>query len=174
MADVEHIKKTLDVMLAQIDGEERATAEKKRAANELCRLLQQAVAFPDVDVETSALTTRADEYYGRPMPDVIRAILEKRKKGNLGAATPGEILAAMVQGGFHFLTKKPAYAKRGVYGILAGNGSFHKLPDGRYGLASWYPAAKTKSKGGKQKRRPYRRKKMVKKEPESDTEVSKS
>src|SRR5262245_4781566 len=163
MADTEHIKKTLNLMLSQIEDEERATSEKKRAANELSRLLKEEPVFPDVDASTSALMTRPDEYYGRQMPDVIRTILEKRQKEQLGAATVSEIYGAMVQGGFQFFAKSEAYAKRGVYGILGATKDFHKLPDGRYGLASWYPAARTRSEEVEQPRKSATKKKAKKK-----------
>src|ERR1700687_800656 len=144
MAESEHITQTLKVMMRQIEEEERATNEKKRAANSLSRLLNEQPVFPDIDAAASARMTLPDEYYGRQMPDVIRAIMEKRKRGGFGAATVNEIHAAMKQGGYHFQAQNDVYAKRGIYGILANTEDFHKLPDGRYGLTAWYPAAKTR------------------------------
>src|SRR5205809_986307 len=132
MPETESIQKTLQVMTTQIDDDERAIAEKKRAANELCRLLGQLPVYPNVDTSHLGVATLPDEYYGRQMPEVIRTVLEKRKRANLGAATVAEIYQAMVDGGFHFQTENPNYRKRGVYSVLADARTFHRLPDGRY------------------------------------------
>ena len=93
----------------------------------------------------SGFRLRSDEYYGRPAVDVIRTILEKRKRANLGAATVSEIYNAMVAGGYQFQTDNDTYAKRGIYSIIARESVFHQIPGGGVGLASWYPAAKPKT-----------------------------
>jgi DNA-directed RNA polymerase delta subunit len=162
MAD--HITETLKIMMAQIEEEERALNEKRRAANALSRLLSEPPVYPDVDIVSSAMTTRPDEYYGRPANDVIKTILEKRKKAEYGSATVAEIYQAMVQGGFHFQTENENYAKRGIYSALVDT-QFHKLPDGRYGLASWYPTAKTRPEVKERKQKPGRKKKRKKVKP---------
>jgi hypothetical protein len=138
------VQETLDIILGQLAEIERQAADKKRTANDLCRVLQQPPMFADADAASSA-TTRADEYYGRQAPDVIRSILEKRKRSNLGAATVPEIYAAMIAGGYQFQTENQRHAQRGVHSILAADPMFHKLPGGGIGLASWYPAVKTKT-----------------------------
>ena len=67
MSDTDPIQQTLQVMIAQIEDDMRATADKKKAANELCRLLNQSAVYPDVGYANS-VTTLPDEYYGRQMP----------------------------------------------------------------------------------------------------------
>jgi hypothetical protein len=142
------------MVVVQIQNLEQQVADKKRTANDLCRLLDVAPMFHDVDSATTGASTRPDEFYGRPMPDVIRAILEKRKRANQGAATVAEIYDAMEKGGFNFQATKPEYAKRGIYGILGGDETFHKLPGGEYGLLEWYPAAKPRREEGASKPKP--------------------
>jgi hypothetical protein len=141
----EHVYKTLEMLMGQLQELERQVSEKKRTVNDLHRLLGQPIVFQDVDTVSVSLSTLPDEYYGRPMPEVIRTILEKRKRANLGAATAGEIQEAMNAGGYEFQTANPLHAKRGIYSVLGGD-EFHRLPDGRYGLRSWYPAVKTANK----------------------------
>jgi hypothetical protein len=66
-----------------------------------------------------------------------------RRAANLGPATPRDIYEALVKGGLKFDTTVVANAITGVRGTLRKNSSiFHKLPNGEYGLLSWYPRAK--------------------------------
>jgi hypothetical protein len=49
----------------------------------------------------------------------------------------------MVKGGYHFEAKNDVNARRGLYISLAKNTTtFHKLPNGNYGLVAWYPAVR--------------------------------
>jgi hypothetical protein len=150
---VEHVKKTLDLILEQAQDLQRQLIEKQRMANELCRILQTPSVFQNIEASSSSFIVRPDEYYGKPIADVIRSILEKRKSANLGAATVAEIHDAMLAGGYEFQTENPAYARRGLYSVLAANEEFHRLPNGRYGLKQWYPTARAagEQNGGKQK-----------------------
>jgi hypothetical protein len=158
MSEQHHVQQTLDLVIAQLQVLEKQAAEKKRTANDLCRLLNVPPMFQDIESVASGMTTLADEYYGRQLPEVIRTILEKRKRANLGSATVAEIYDAMVSGGYHFQAQNAEYAKRGIYGVLAAGDEFHKLPNGGYGLSSWYPAAKMRvdREDAKTKRNPKR------------------
>src|SRR5580765_7158843 len=117
MTNTEPVQQTLQLMVSQVEQEERATSEKKRAANELSRILGQPPVFPDVEY-ASAIATLPDEYYGHQGHEVIRLVLEKRKRANLGSATVAEIHHAMLQGGYRFNTDNHSHAKRGVYAVL--------------------------------------------------------
>jgi hypothetical protein len=152
MSDIEHVKKTLNLVLDQVQDLERQVIDKKKTANDLCRLIQQPLIFQGVD-SFSGFTVRSDEYYGKQIVEVIRSILEKRKAANLGAASVAEIHDSMLAGGYQFQTQNSSYARRGIYSVLAGNDVFHRLPNGRTGLAEWYPAARTaqEQNGGKRK-----------------------
>ena len=164
MSSEEHVEKTLELILIQIQDLERQAAEKKKTANDLSRILQRPVIFQSVDTSASSAAALPGEYYGRQMPEVIQAILEKRKLANLGSASVAEIYNAMIKGGYYFQTKNPDYAKRGIYGVLAGaDGPFHRLPDGRYGLKQWYPAAKFKGELNGTERKNERKSKKHKK-----------
>ena len=164
---LDHVQKTLDMVLNDLRELQKQTANKMKTANSLCGLLDQPPMFQDVELSDSVLTIQPDEFYGKQMTEVVHTLLEKRKRTNLGVATVAEIYDGMIQGGFHFQTKNPVYAKRGIYGTLSREaGSFHKLPDGRYGLPEWYPAARSQTNGEAtvtptKRRRKYRRRRKV-------------
>jgi hypothetical protein len=146
MPEKNPVQETLEIILEQLRDLDLQAAEKKRTANDLCRVLHQPPIFETIESMASGVSTRPDEYYGRQAPEVIRSILDKRKQANLGAASVSEIYEAMIAGGYYFQTANDMHAKRGIYSILASDPMFHKLPGtGRIGLAAWYPAAKAKA-----------------------------
>lgn len=56
-----------------------------------------------------------------------------------------EIYKVMKDGGFLFEAKNDANAQRGLHIAMAKNTTtFHRLPNGNYGLREWYPAIKEK------------------------------
>ena len=66
-----------------------------------------------------------------------------RKASNLGPATPRQIYEALVEGGYQFEAKSKDIAMVGLRSNLRKNSkTFHRLPNGQYGLLSWYPNAK--------------------------------
>lgn len=92
-----------------------------------------------------SLSIRSDQFYGQPLAAAIRTILEMRRKQERGPATVNEIYGALIEGGFAFDTRNDENAKRGLRVSLTKNSvTFHKLPNGKYGLLDWYPGAKTK------------------------------
>ena len=71
-----------------------------------------------------------------------------RRQQNLGAASNGEIYSALVAGGYQFNTKSEDVAHASLRNSLAKNTvTFHKLPNGRFGLLSWYPKAQKSAAG---------------------------
>lgn len=82
----------------------------------------------------------SSDFYGQPLASSLRTILERRKAHGLGPASVNDLFDVLSQGGFQFQTKNDENAKRGVYGALSKNAvTFHKLPNGDYGLTEWYP-----------------------------------
>jgi hypothetical protein len=145
----EHVLKTIEMVQAQVRELEQQTLEKKRVANDLCKLADRPPCYADTQ-GTSAVTTsiRADEFYGKPLATAVRSILEKRAAANLGAATVSELYESLVIGGMAFEVKNDANAKRGLYSSLSKNQAFHKLPNGTYGLSEWYPNKPKKEANG--------------------------
>jgi hypothetical protein len=91
---------------------------------------------------------RPDTFYGKKMQTAIREYLEMRKAHGLGPAKPREIYDAITAGGFQFDTKDESVALVGLRALLRKRTAFfHKLPNGTYGLTSWYPDAKKPKPG---------------------------
>jgi hypothetical protein len=143
---------TIDLVVAQVAEIDQQLLEKKRMVNDLCKLAGRPPMYSDADLASRAGSKpiRPDEYYGKPLATVVRLVLERRDAMGLGAATVNEIYDEMAAGGFHFGGKNDDNNKRGLYVSLGKNSTtFHKLPNGTYGLLEWYPDAKApKGKNG--------------------------
>lgn len=135
IADAE---RDLEQQLAQV-------RDTKRLINGLCKLIGQPSRYTDIDTPESKIgsVTRGDEYYGKPLAQVVRAILEDRQRTGLGPASVNELYTAMVAGGYQFENANEDNSKRGLRISLAKNSqTFHKLPSGKFGLLAWYPAVR--------------------------------
>jgi hypothetical protein len=100
---------------------------------------------PNIPRGDSPLTIRNDAFFGKRMGTAARTYLEMRHAaaGTTNPATPREIFDALKQGGFVFETKDDSVAIISLRNMLRKNTvMFQKLPNGTYGLASWYPDAK--------------------------------
>jgi hypothetical protein len=139
----EHLQLSIADLQAQITADEQRLADDKRLVNRLCEKAGVPALYQIAESET-AITAgiRADEFYGRPLATVIREVLQKRRAVNAGPAAVQDIYDALKSGGYAFNTKNDENAKRGLYISLSKNtGTFHKLPNGLYGLLEWYPDA---------------------------------
>jgi hypothetical protein len=124
---------------------ERQAAETKQVINGLCKRAGMDPLYPDTAQATSAAVgaLRSDSFYGKPMTSAAREYLEMRRAAGLGPATPREIFEALEKGGYTFETKDETTAIISVRGTIRKSSSiFHRLPNGAYGLLSWYPAAR--------------------------------
>ncbi|MGY3532599.1 hypothetical protein [Bradyrhizobium sp. USDA 4452] len=140
--------KTLDDAIAEIVAEitamEGTIRDKKKTVNTLCGVAGREDMYV-LDAPETALPTRirSDQFYGQALATAVRTILEMRKQQNLGAATVKEIFEALTAGGYTFNTKSDDVAHASLRNSLSKNTvTFHKLPNGRFGLLSWYPNAK--------------------------------
>lgn len=133
---------------AKLKEQERAASKTKMAINALCEAIDQPPMYAEDTADGAdnvSLAIRSDQFYGQPLAGAIRTILEMRRKQERGPATVNEIYAALIEGGFAFDTRNEENAKRGLRVSLTKNSvTFHKLPNGKYGLLDWYPGAKTK------------------------------
>lgn len=143
---------TIKMVQQQVAELDQQLLEKKRMVNDLCKLAGRSPVYGDADLtsQSGSISRRPDEYYGKPQATVVRMILEKRHAAGLGAATVAEIYDEMVAGGYLFGGKNDDNNKRGLYISLGKNSAtFHKLPNGTYGLLEWYPDVKvTRTKNG--------------------------
>lgn len=145
-----NLEATIQSLVQVIEQDEVQTAENKRTVNRLCAKAGKPPIYPDADRAAGGAQLggiRPDEYYGQPLASAIRMILEARKASGLGAATVREIYEALIKGGFRF-EAKDENAVRGLRQSLSKNSvTFHKLPNGTYGLLEWYPGAKAARPG---------------------------
>jgi hypothetical protein len=138
------LDQAIDEIVAEIGKLEAEARDKKKTVNTLCGVAGREAMYV-LDAPETALPTRirADQFYGQPLATAVRTILEMRKQQNLGAATVKEIFEALTAGGYTFNTKTDDVAHASLRNSLAKNTvTFHKLPNGRFGLLSWYPNAK--------------------------------
>lgn len=86
---------------------------------------------------------KSDTFYGKKMQTAVREYLEMRKAAGDGPATPREIFDALKSGGFQTDAKDDNVALVSLRAMMRKRSHyFHKLPNGKYGLTSWYPNAK--------------------------------
>ncbi|HZZ42732.1 MAG TPA: hypothetical protein VFE58_07325 [Tepidisphaeraceae bacterium] len=137
------ISNTIEVLTGRVRAKEDETNKLKKLINELCAEAGLQLRFPLIGESNGVSALRADQFYGLTLTAAIRGYLELRKAGNLGAATVKEIFTAVREGGYKFETKNEEIAQIGLRSALRKSSSiFHRLPNGQYGLLSWYPSAK--------------------------------
>jgi len=136
----------IEVLKDEVAELERQARELKKTVNVLCKRAGAPELYPNVDDERPGATIssiKADTFYGKVIGTAAREFLEMRKAAGLGPATPREIYDAIIQGGYQFDTKNEQVALVSLRSNLRKNSRmFHKLPNGQYGLLSWYPNAK--------------------------------
>jgi hypothetical protein len=138
------LDQAIDELVAEITTMEGSIRDKKKTVNTLCGVAGRDELYMLEAPETAVPTRiRPDQFYGQPLASAVRTILDMRKQQNLGAATNNEIYDSLMAGGFQFQTKTEDVARASLRNSLSKNTTtFHKLPNGRFGLLSWYPNAK--------------------------------
>jgi len=148
----ETLSAAIDVLLAKLEEQTRATIETKRTINSLRQMMGEEPLFQDEELQTSPADfspSRPDLYYGKPLATACRDYLERRKR----ACTAEDILKGLEQGGFDFESTgwREKDRLRSLSISLAKNTAiFHRLPNGTFGLLSWYPEV-AKRKGEQEK-----------------------
>jgi hypothetical protein len=120
----------------------RDISARMRMVNDLLKLQGKDPLYPDPDATTSqgSQKIRRDQFYTYGLSTAVREFLNMRK--SVGPATLDEIYAALVNGSFQFDADE-ANAKPALKQSLTKNTAiFHRLPNGSYGLAEWYPGRK--------------------------------
>src|SRR5262245_16014711 len=136
MADNAKLKDAVEVLLEQLQDQEREVRETKKTINMLSRRMGEEPPFDEVNDASSFAggAIRPDEYYGKQLMAAVVMVLER---GNKRARTGDEILATLVQGGFDFTAQgwKDNDRLRSLSIALAKNPQvIHKLPNGTFGL----------------------------------------
>ena len=142
----ESARQYLAVLQGKLKEQEQAVLETKRLMNTICRLHNEPPMFSDAELNTTSgpsLSIQSDQFYGQPLASGIRQILEMRKSINQGPATVNDIYDALKEGGYKFETKNDDNARRGLrISLMKNTATFHKLPNGKFGLLEWYPGVK--------------------------------
>lgn len=142
----DEMKPAIDALLVELGDQEKQVIETKLLINRLCARSQMEPMFPDAAASASSGaigTIRPDSFYGKVLNTAAREYLEMRRAANLGPATPREVYEALAKGGYASEAKDEVTATTIVRATLRKNSSiFHRLPNGTYGLLSWYPNAK--------------------------------
>jgi endonuclease III len=135
----------IDELLQKLSQQQAEMTKTKEAINMLRGLQGLEPMFADViENVTGPAATREDEFYKQPLATVVRTIMERRKTAGQSAASVDELFEAMKAGSYAFDVKDETEAKRGIAVSLSKNTvTFHRLPNGKYGLASWYDLKST-------------------------------
>lgn len=133
------VDQAIDEIVAEIDKAEAEIRDKKKTVNTLCTVAKRDPLYKlDEPEQVVSTSIRPDQFYGQQLATSVRTILEMRR--HLGAATINEIYDALTKGGYQFQTKNDEVARQSLRNSLAKNTTtFHKLPNGRFGMLSWYP-----------------------------------
>lgn len=152
----------LDAMIEEISESAAALNELMMAANRWALGRGLEPPYPGVDSGTTSRTVvqlRADQFADFNAPSAAaRAFLELRGR-EVGAATIEEIFDALKRGGYGFDPKlDDAGAKGGLKIALAKDANVTKLPNGAFGLTSWYPnREREREREGAESFRPVRK-----------------
>jgi hypothetical protein len=143
----DHIQKTIDHAKGEIQKHEDAIIAAKKLINQLCGFAGLPLEYQEADLQatgSTAVVIRRNIFFGRPLATCVREYLDLRKDKPIKEATLDEIYNVLKDGGFDFkkISEDPSQYKRGVAITLAKNPQFHKLPNGDWGLLSWYPNIK--------------------------------
>ncbi|MDB5610934.1 MAG: hypothetical protein JWP25_7834 [Bradyrhizobium sp.] len=133
-----------------------SVAECERTINTLCKEAGYPPRYAETTTNNSMKVTQIsdDTFYGQKQTPAMRMYLEMRKAQGLGPATPRDIYQALEQGGYVFEAKNSEIAMVGMRALLRTQPNvFHRLPQGTWGLTTWYPDAKKPKEEPKPKKK---------------------
>jgi hypothetical protein len=140
----ERLSGAVEELELELQSQLQAVAATKKLINSLLSRMGEQPRYSDVAVEGVG-AMRSDEYYGKTVTQAAAMYLERRHQ----AISVDDITKGMEQGGFDFapLNWSDNARVRNVAISLSKNpGTFHKLPNGTWGLTAWYPGAAKKDK----------------------------
>lgn len=145
----DHFSATVASLQRKIQEHEQSILKIKRTVNQLAEVEGHPPVYTDAELQASSSAPsafRPDQFFGKPLATSVTAILEQRQKANLGAASPDDLYAALIAGGYDFETPSEANAKRILAISLGKNVLFQRTPNGHWGLRKWYSKG-TRRKG---------------------------
>jgi hypothetical protein len=146
----ERLAPAVEELLEQLRVQQEDVADTKKAINLLCKRMGKDPMFADVAVEQTTFgPLRPDQYYGRPLSTVAQEFLERRKQ----ACPAEEIMRGLIQGGYDFKAlnwQEKDWLRLFAISLAKNSKTFHKLPNGTFGLGTWYPEAAARREAAKQ------------------------
>jgi len=135
----------IEVFKNRVKDKESELNRLKKAVNDMALDANLPPVYSSIASENvgSVASIKSDQFYGQGLSTAIRMYLEIRKASGLSAASVNDIYEAVKGGGYKFETKDVENAKASLRNTIRKNSAqFHRLPNGEYGLLSWYPNAK--------------------------------
>jgi hypothetical protein len=139
------IKATIKELQGQLRALEDEAAQLKTTINLLCKRAGMNPIYAETERGNAGTLAdiNPDTFYGQPLNSCIRDYLERRRAAGIGPASVREIYDALIKGGFLFNAQSDENAQRSLRVTLSkATHTFHRLPNGSYGMLSWYPAVK--------------------------------
>ncbi len=144
----DHTDKTIADLQEKILSHVSKIVQVKKTINQLLDLEAKPPLYTDTDMvvsEQHGVRVIPDEFYGKPLASSVKKILARRKLINLSAASTEEIFHSLTEGGYN-PGKNKLIARRNVSITLGKNPAFHRLPNGLWGMSSWYNLQTKKDK----------------------------
>lgn len=145
---MDHIERTIADFQVRLKKAEAEVIRYKKTINDLCEMANKPAIYPDSDLEEGggavALQFTPDAFYGKPLASSIKMILEQRRSRNVGPVGLKELVDELQRGGYQFQGKEEN-RRIIVSDALRKNSDFHRLPNGLYGMTSWYERIKKAS-----------------------------
>ena len=132
----------IEVLQEDLEKQLAAVVDTKRMINGLLRRMGREPLYADEAESIQSAAIRADQFYGKPLATAAREFLELKKQHE--ARTADEILTALKRGGFDFAStgwKEKDYLRMLSISLAKNTSMFHRLPNGTFGLLSWYDQA---------------------------------
>jgi hypothetical protein len=157
---------TIAILERGIEEAEQKIRSLRTAINTICAEFGMPARYPESVLSPVGLAAKLsqiqdDTFYGKKQTPAMREYLEMRKAQGHGPAKPREFFDALKAGGYQFEAKDDEIAIVGLRALLRTQPHiFHRLPQGTYGLTSWYPDArrpKDESGGSIKKKKKVRR-----------------
>jgi hypothetical protein len=138
MAD--ELSGAVDQLEKKLQKQLQEAGKTKKLINSLLEEMGQPARYADADADTqSGAPIKRDAYYGKPLATAVTMVLKRFGE----ASTAEEIIKGLEKGGFDFRPLKWSENVRHrnlAISMAKNTQTFHKLPNGTFGLREWYDA----------------------------------
>lgn len=136
----------IDVLVEKVEQRTKDLNEMKKLINSLCKEAGRQVLYENIDdsPRMGLGSVRSDQFYGKSPLVAAHEYLKIRGQ----AVSPEDIVRALEDGGFDFETqgwKKEDRVRAVAISMGKNKQTFHRLPNGTYGLVELYPALGTRN-----------------------------